>query len=335
MKKDFLWSLVAMAMTSTMSLSFVSCDDDNDNDNDNSGVDSPSALTCIVDKESGLRLKSFSEQVLHYSDDGMLESVTASYDNMEDQYIFDYPANQIIETWKYSEGETGTQIYSVKYNKQGFITVFDTDYEEEGYATSEKNSFNYDSEGHMSSCSLYGVIDRIKDGERLYLEWNYKVTFDWKDGLLLYLAFDGEETENETKSSGSYKLKYYYDADYPNKYKQWGIYHGFPTVGDTYFFLPFIGLMGIGPDRLPSRMTYIGNDNQEDPDHKWNFSFTFNEDGSLATMAGFKFSYEYANGNGETRLAAPSAMRVEDGTGFRPERRHARLFGDVPVTGKE
>ena len=333
MKKDFLWSLVAMAMTSTMSLSFVSCD--NDDDNVSSGVDNVSALTGIIDKESGLRLKSFSKQVLHYSDDGILESVTGSYDNMEDQYTFDYPANQIIETWKYSEGETGTQIYSVKYNKQGFITVFDTDYEEEGYASSEKNSFNYDSEGHMSSCSLYGVIDRIKDGERLYLEWNYKVTFDWKDGLLLYLAFDGEDTENETKSSSSYKLKYYYDADYPNKYKQWGIYHGFPTVGDTYFFLPFIGLMGIGPDRLPSRMTYIGNDNQEDPDHKWNFSFTFNEDGSLATMAGFKFSYEYANGNGETRLAAPSAMRVEDGTGFRPERRHARLFGGVPVTGKE
>ena len=332
MKRLFL-NLVTIMMATAMSVSFVSCDDDDDNAS--RGVDNGSALTGIIDPESGLRLKSFSKQVLHYSDDGILESVTGSYDNMEDQYTFDYPANQIIETWRYSEGETGTQIYSVKYNRQGFITVFDTDYEEEGYATSEKNSFNYDSEGHMSSCSLYGVIDRIKDGERLYLEWNYKVTFDWKDGLLLYLAFDGEDTENETKSSSSYKLKYYYDADYPNKYKQWGIYHGFPTVGDTYFFLPFIGLMGIGPDMLPSRMTYIGDDNQEDPDHKWNFSFTFNEDGSLATMSGFKFSYEYANGNGETRLAAPSAMRVEDGTGFRPERRHARLFGGVPVTGKE
>lgn len=333
MKRLFLLNLVTIMMATAMSVSFVSCDDDDDNAS--RGVDNGSALTGIIDPESGLRLKSFSKQVLHYSDDGILESVTGSYDNMEDQYTFDYPANQIIETWRYSEGETGTQIYSVKYNRQGFISVFDTDYEEEGYATSEKNSFNYDSEGHMSSCSLYGVIDRIKDGERLYLEWNYKVTFDWKDGLLLYLAFDGEDTENETKSSSSYKLKYYYDADYPNKYKQWGIYHGFPTVGDTYFFLPFIGLMGIGPDMLPSRMTYIGDDNQEDPDHKWNFSFTFNEDGSLATMSGFKFSYEYANGNGETRLAAPSAMRVEDGTGFRPERRHARLFGGVPVTGKE
>jgi hypothetical protein len=333
MKRLFLLNLVTIMMATAMSVSFVSCDDDDDNAS--RGVDNGSALTGIIDPESGLRLKSFSKQVLHYSDDGILESVTGSYDNMEDQYTFDYPANQIIETWRYSEGETGTQIYSVKYNRQGFITVFDTDYEEEGYATSEKNSFNYDSEGHMSSCSLYGVIDRIKDGERLYLEWNYKVTFDWKDGLLLYLAFDGEETENETKSSGSYKYKYYYDADYPNKYKQWGIYHGFPTVGDTYFFLPFIGLMGIGPDRLPSRMTYIGNDNQEDPDHKWDFRFTFNEDGSLATMAGFVFSYEYANGNGETRLAAPSVMAVKDGIGFRPRHRHAPLFGGIPVTGKE
>ncbi len=323
-----------MAMTSAMSVSFVSCDDDDD-DNGSSGVGNVSALTGIIDPESGLRLKSFSKQVLHYSDDGVLESVTASYDNMEEQYTFDYPANRIIETWKYSEGETGTQIYSVKYNDRGYITVFDTDYEEDGYASSEKNSFNYDSEGHMSSCSLYGVIDRIKDGERLYLEWNYKVTFDWKDGLLLYLAFDGEETENETKSSGIYKYKYYYDADYPNKYKQWGIYYGFPSVGDTYFFLPFIGLMGIGPDRLPSSMTYIDSDNQEDPDHKWNFRFTFNEDGSLATMAGFVFSYEYANGNGETRLAAPSVMAVKEGTGFRPRHRHAPLFGCIPVTGKE
>ena len=259
----------------------------------------------------------------------------ASYDNMEDQYTFDYPANKIIETWKYTNGETGTQIYSVKYNDRGYITVFDTDYEEDGYATSEKNSFNYDSEGHMSSCSLYGVIDRIKDGERLYLDWNLKVTFDWKDGLLQYMTFDGEETENETKSSVFYKYKYSYDADFPNKYKQWGIYQGFPTVGDSYFFLPFIGLMGIGPDRLPSSMTYIDKDNQADPDHKWNFRFTFNEDGSMATMAGFEFSYEYANGNGETRLAAPSVMPVKEETGIRPERRHSRLFGGVPVIGKE
>jgi uncharacterized lipoprotein YehR (DUF1307 family) len=332
MKKDFLWSLMAVMIAMTISVSFVSCD--NDDDNGSSGVDNVSALTGIIDKESGLRLKSFSSRELHYSDDGVLESITYSDDDMEEQYTFDYPANKIIETWKISDGETGTQFHSVKYNNQGFITLLDTEYEEDNYAISEKNSFNYDSEGHLSSCSLYGVIDRIKDGERLYLEWNYKVTFDWKDGLLQYLTFDGEETENETKSSGSYKYKYYYDADYPNKYKQWGIYHGFPSVGDTYFFLPFIGLMGIGPDRLPSSMTYIDSDNQEDPD-KWNFRFTFNEDGSLATMAGFVFSYEYANGNVETRLAAPSVMTVEDGTGFRPKHRHAPLFGGIPVTGKE
>ena len=334
MKKDFLWSLMAVMIAMTISVGFVSCNDDDDNGSN--GVGNVSALTGILDQESGLRLKSFSSRELHYSNNGVLESVTASYDNMEDQFTFDYPANKIIETWKYSDGKTGSQIYSVKYNNQGYITVFDTDYEEEGYASTEKNSFNYDSEGHMSSCSLYGVIDRIKDGERLYLDWNLKVTFDWKDGLLQYLTFDGEETENETKSSVFYKYKYSYEADFPNKYKQWGIYQGFPTVGDSYFFLPFIGLMGIGPDRLPSSMTYIDKDNQEDPDHKWNFRFTFNEDGSLATMAGFVFSYEYANGNGGTRLAAPSVMAVKDGTGFRPERRHGRhLFGGIPVTGKE
>ena len=331
-KRLFLLNLVTIAMVSTMSVSFVSCDDD---DNGSNGVDNASALTGIIDQESGLRLKSFSSRELHYSNNGVLESVTASYDNMEDQFTFDYPANKIIETWKYTNGETGTQIYSVKYNDRGYITVFDTDYEEDGYATSEKNSFNYDSEGHMSSCSLYGVIDRIKDGERLYLDWNLKVTFDWKDGLLQYMTFDGEETENETKSSVFYKYKYSYDADFPNKYKQWGIYQGFPTIGDSYFFLPFIGLMGIGPDRLPSSMTYIDKDNQADPDHKWNFRFTFNEDGSMATMAGFEFSYEYANGNGETRLAAPSVMPVKEETGIRPERRHSRLFGGVPVIGKE
>ena len=55
----------------------------------------------------------------------------------------------------------------------------------------------------------------------------------------------------------------------------------------------------------------------------------------MATMAGFELSYEYANGNGETRLAAPSVMPVKEETGIRPERRHSRLFGGVPVIGKE
>ena len=129
MNKFFL-RLMPIMMATTISVSFVSCNDDDDNGN--SGVSSPSALTGIIDQESGLRLKSFSSRELHYSNNGVLESVTASYDNMEDQFTFDYPANKIIETWKYSDGKTGSQIYSVKYNNQGYITVFDTDYEEEG-----------------------------------------------------------------------------------------------------------------------------------------------------------------------------------------------------------
>ncbi|MEE5994879.1 MAG: hypothetical protein V3G42_16895, partial [Oscillospiraceae bacterium] len=63
-----------MTMTSTMSLSFVSCDD-GDNDNDNSGVDNVSALTGIIDKESGLRLKSLGEYTVNYNNEGLYDSI--------------------------------------------------------------------------------------------------------------------------------------------------------------------------------------------------------------------------------------------------------------------
>ena len=92
----FILRMMAIMIALTMSVGFVSCNDDDDNGNNGAGF--PPALTGTVDQESGLRLKSFSSRELHYSDDGMLESVTASYDNMEDQFTFDYPANKIIET---------------------------------------------------------------------------------------------------------------------------------------------------------------------------------------------------------------------------------------------
>ena len=85
MKKDFLWSLMAIMIAMTMSVSFISCNDDDDN-NISHDIDYVSALTGIIDRESGLRLKSFSSRELHYSNNGVLESVTASYDNMEEQY---------------------------------------------------------------------------------------------------------------------------------------------------------------------------------------------------------------------------------------------------------
>ena len=53
-KRLFLLNLVTIAMVSTMSVSFVSCDDDDDNGNN--GVGNVSALTGILDQESGLRL---------------------------------------------------------------------------------------------------------------------------------------------------------------------------------------------------------------------------------------------------------------------------------------
>ena len=64
-----------MAMTSTMSLSFVSCDN-GDDDNVSSGVDNVSALTGIIDKESGLRLKSLGEYTVNYNNEGLYDSRT-------------------------------------------------------------------------------------------------------------------------------------------------------------------------------------------------------------------------------------------------------------------
>ena len=50
MKKDFLWSLMAIMIAMTTSVGFVSCNDDNDNGSN--GVDNASALTGIIDKEA-------------------------------------------------------------------------------------------------------------------------------------------------------------------------------------------------------------------------------------------------------------------------------------------
>lgn len=298
MKKEFLWSLVAMAMTSTMSLSFVSCDN-GDDDNVSSGVDNVSALTGIIDKESGLRLKSLGEYTVNYNNEGLYDSI--AHNGYLDDYAFQYGPNKIRKT--HDAFYNYVTEFAVNYDKMGRLTSYESHetgdcvYFESKWNGTGSATYTYDNEGHLTSMTQSGGEDGIEKGEPYTSSWIEKVTLTWENGLLKEIAYEDIGLENARTWSAVYTFGY--DTEYVNKYKQWVYFYVF---GDNNsIFLPYLGLMGIGPDKLPSSVTFtykdklgtIGNDGTE----TYPCSYEFNADGSVAKANGWEYTYEYATGS--------------------------------------
>lgn len=299
MKKELLWSLVAMAMTSAMSVSFVSCDDDDD-DNGSSGVGNVSALTGIIDPESGLRLKSFGEYTVYYNNEGLYDSIAHKEDYLDD-YAFQYGPDKIRRTnnafYNY------VTEFDVNYDKMGRMTSYESQetgecvYFESNWTGTGSASYTYDKEGHLTSMTQSGGESGTEFGKPYTASWLEKVTLTWENGLLKEIAYEDIGLENARTWSAVYTFGY--DTEYVNKYKQWVYFYVFGQ--NNSIFYPYLGLMGKGPDKLPSSVIFtykdklgtVGNDGTE----TYTCSYEFNADGSVAKANGWEYTYEYASGS--------------------------------------
>ena len=297
MKKELLWSLVAMAMTSAMSVSFVSCDDDDD-DNGSSGVGNVSALTGIIDPESGLRLKSFGEYTVYYNNEGLYDSIAHKEDYLDD-YAFQYGPDKIRRTnnafYNY------VTEFDVNYDKMGRMTSYESQetgecvYFKSNWTGTGSASYTYDKEGHLTSMIQSGGETGIEKGEPYTASWIEKVTLTWENGFLKEIAYEDIGLENARTWSAVYTFGY--DTEYVNKYKQWVYFYVFGQ--NNSIFYPYLGLMGKGPDKLPSSVIFtykdklgtVGNDGTE----TYTCSYEFNADGSVAKANGREYTYEYAS----------------------------------------
>ena len=172
----------------------------------------------------------------------------------------------------------------------------------------EKTTFSYDGDGHLTSISSsYYIEIEIYGGEKEKESGTYRCTLTWKDGLLQGVSDSCEYEYNEDgktrKSTSTDTFKY--DKEYVNKYKQWVEFYG---IDEGIFRFQLIGLLGVGPDKLPSSRSYTINDNGDNLSGTNTCSYEFNEDGSVASANGVNYTYETAN---NTRVSDSSAETTE------------------------
>ena len=281
---------MTIMMVTTVNVGFVSCDDDDDN---NLSGGAPSTSAGVIDPNSGLRIKSFENFNVYYTDDGKIDYIINS--SPKAKYEFSYNPNRICYVSSvYSESGT----YIMSYNANGWISTIDfTD----DFSISDKDKtrctgkyvFSYDGDGHLTSISCYGKDSISSDGTSRIENFSNNTTYTWGDGLL-------KEITNVEKLYGKediYTVAYSYATEYTNKYKQWAGY--FRSKGDLLFILSNLGLMGNGPDKLPSSSSESYNQNDS---YSVTYSYRFNNDGSVSYASGCTFIYETTDGASTTHV---------------------------------
>lgn len=261
-------------------------------DDDDSGSASTSAG--VIDKKTGLRIKSCGNYNIYYNDDGRLNYIDDGYR----KWMFSYKPDKITE----KGGDEG--ILNVGYNGSGYLSsVKFSDVDTEGrWNENESSTLSYDGSGHLINISGSGHEIGTENGKRYDESWTFSYTFTWRNNLLqqmVYIEKDVEDGETETYTE---KWIFSYDNDsYENVYRQWT-----PSLVEYLEnfeeLLAVVGLLGVGPNMLPSSADVTEEEYYDGKSHTYNNSYTFrygfNSNGSISytTANGTRcnFSYDYA-----------------------------------------
>lgn len=168
---------------------------------------------------------------------------------------------------------------SVTTNSKGYVSKLYaySDYYEITY------DFSYDNSGHLTKIIESGyetdLTDEIYDSD--YYSESYTIT--WNDDLLTKITLDfGDEEDYET-------ITYNYDDDeYFNATKQYcptlfsyGVTSSSGEPIEHIAMFAYIGLLGFGPDYLPTSWEDYNYDSGYIDEYNYNCSYSFNDNGTL------------------------------------------------------
>ncbi|MBR2946072.1 MAG: DUF4595 domain-containing protein [Bacteroidaceae bacterium] len=308
-------SLYFMAVVCGMT--FIACSDDDENDNGGSnGNGTPTASVGEVIPGSGKKLLSVDDYDFFYTPDGKIKYVVCGD---YEKYEFTYSPNQIICNYAYDEDFEDKEVYTVSYNKLGYISKMhftETGSDEYGsWNDSYTSTLSYDAEGHLVKVNSTFTEQGVEEGESYKESGIGTVALTWTNGLLKkYEAIEKYDDGSSEKEIISYE---YENGENWNKYKQFASFmHGF------YFYL---GLFGNGPDYLPVRATetYIEEyegEKYSDSDTE-QFTYEFNEDGTLHRAGETFFKYGTIAEQGDVDKYKAKVTRAEK------SRKRGYMFG--------
>jgi len=290
MKKNLFYFATTIFM-SLAAVSLTACGDDDENDKGGSGTSGGGggkALTTagVLDKNSGLRVKSINYTVFTYNADGTLAGITTGD---YDKKTFSYNPNYIID----NEGAKNP----VDYNSSGYLAGFKRsgefyeDSEDNNWTETETCTFTYDASGHLTKINYENKIARDVYGEKYNDNENRVTTLTWSNNLLLKVSITETGVFYGTNYTDTYDYEFTYDNDqYVNKYFQWD--RRLCVIKEDFVAdLAYVGLLGVGPAKLPSRVksTTKRQSDLKPYENAYGVSYEFNSDGSIHG----DFTYEY------------------------------------------
>ena len=299
---------MAIIMVMATGISFNSCKEDDNNEN--LGENTPASSAGIIDASSSLRLKTIGNQyhfTINYTDGGLIDYIENQYQNEYNKFEFNYNPNTITYTYDKSY-ESGSNTYVLNYNNKGLVSTIEINgeniAEDEKWVGTESSECTYDENGHLTSISYSGQETGTIDGKEKQYNYTGKLTLIWENNLLQKWM---TELEYNNEGSATTIYTYSYDEEYTNKFKQWvNIWN---QADETDMWKKFasiilhLGLMGTGPDELPSNIEIHRTEDTYSSDKSLSCSYTFNEDGSVASANGVNYTYETAN---DTRVSVSS-----------------------------
>lgn len=288
-------------------VALVSCGDDEPE----SGSGSKTAG--VLDEKTGLRIASAGGYNYVYAEDGKLQYVLSG---SSCRYEFSYSPNMIIhvDDGDYDEAEN----YSVSYNGNGYVSsVSESDtWEDEDERETETSdaSFSYDGNGHLTKFSgtyketEYEKKTGVTETESGTVTW----TFTWSNNLLMKIVLleEGRDDDGPFRYEETFTFSYNNESmtNYANKYQQYSAFIDYP-FNSFMERLCYVGLLGNGPAYLPSKMEYeekeeYYNSDGEKENHEesgsQNYSYGFNNDGSISYVYSGSSRETYSYGYAET-----------------------------------
>lgn len=260
-------ALAAMIVCPTM----TSCGDDDDDDNAGGNGNNGSAVTF-----DGQQLLSAGRYNFSYDDKGRCTEINSGYGMLVE---IDYNKGLLV-----NEDEE----LKVKFNGKGYISELSEKFEERDgsdyYKTDAKMSLNYDKAGHLLSINISVKESGKEDGEVFTFSAEGKATYTWTNGNMVAGEFITNYNDDGDKGIETtvYTITY---GDQPNEFNQYTYALATNVIELDDMPLAMVGLIGVGPANLPSKIAVEYSDTYDDDDYSESLSstFTLNNNGTVAS----------------------------------------------------
>lgn len=294
-KQNFSKSVLAFMLGLSV-LSLSSCGGD-----DEGGSSSGSKTAGQIENTDGEKLlvTEAGSYKFYYDDDNLLENI---YDGNTLMYEVSYNPFTMKYEYEGSYYVEQQKISDVSFNGKGYITKLKY---KESYVNESDNysdvvnstvNFSYDGDGHLTKISGSEEGYEIEDGTKISFNASGSYTLTWKSGRLMKIV--GKVNEEEGTSEESLTFSYDDDDIYPNLTHQFPQCCWYNIESDNYDWMAALGLIGRGGDYLPSSAEYLyeanSGDEDDDESNEFDFSYTFNLDGSLRSESIGRSTYRYS-----------------------------------------